>query len=529
MEQLPAGAGLNRAQSPEELKNWGITEQLFRPKAKELNAGWLATGWQMAPDLSKVTVTIREGVQFHKGWGELTAEDIVWSTNDTNGKITPTSIHAQAGDLASILDTAYAVDKTTFVLPFHTNDVRWELYFNLAGDSFSILSKKAFEAKGEDWAKANIIGTGPFEVVQWIRGERAILRSLPSHWDALPRFNELRMLDVPEAAARVAMLRTGEADIASLPVRDVAPLIKQGYEYKSAGAERSLQVTFSGNFWETKHAKTGEPLKLEGAYVHDVPWIGNPFKPKDANNPPGMDDMEQARLVRWALALAIDRGTASNALFGALGRPYYLPMFPTNDPNWNDKWKVPYDPKKAEELLDQAGYPRGAKGVRFSLAIFGATNVLDWYEVADAVAGYWRPIGVDTAVLHYDYSLMRPNLVARSNTIPVAMDCRSAIFLPWDWPRGEEETSLTRGGFGCAIEIPTIAETFFKVNAERDREKRIQLNNELADYMYHWMLKAGVATPEFGVVTNPRAIKEWNMRPSLYHRTNSFELLVPAR
>ncbi len=86
---VPSGVGLNRAQAPESYMYLGITEQLFRPQGDELVGPWLATDWQIAPDFSQATITIRSGVQFHKGWGELTAHDIAWSANDTNAAITP--------------------------------------------------------------------------------------------------------------------------------------------------------------------------------------------------------------------------------------------------------------------------------------------------------------------------------------------------------------------------------------------------------------------------------------------------------
>ena len=54
---------------------------------------WLAESWDMAPDLSYTDFNIREGVQFHKGWGELTAEDIAWSWNAGNPVLTPEAVH----------------------------------------------------------------------------------------------------------------------------------------------------------------------------------------------------------------------------------------------------------------------------------------------------------------------------------------------------------------------------------------------------------------------------------------------------
>ena len=56
---------------------------------------------------------MKEGVQFHDDWGELTAKDVVWSMNDANNAITPESIHGQAGDFSSMFKEWTQVDKYT--------------------------------------------------------------------------------------------------------------------------------------------------------------------------------------------------------------------------------------------------------------------------------------------------------------------------------------------------------------------------------------------------------------------------------
>ena len=99
----------------------------------------------------------------------------------------------------------------------------------------------------------------------------------------------------------------------------------------------------------------GEPLDVEGSgvYANDLPWIGNPFSPDDDNNPAGMDDMEQARLVRWALAMAVDRESVNDQLLNGLGGPVYVEFIDPKSEHWQDKWHVPYDPAKAEEPSKQ--------------------------------------------------------------------------------------------------------------------------------------------------------------------------------
>ena len=68
-EGVAPGVGINRSQAPESLMYWGVSEQLFRPNDDGTLVGpWLAESWEVSPDGSQATVTLRSGVQFHGGW-----------------------------------------------------------------------------------------------------------------------------------------------------------------------------------------------------------------------------------------------------------------------------------------------------------------------------------------------------------------------------------------------------------------------------------------------------------------------------
>ena len=262
-------------------------------------------------------------------------------------------------------------------------------------------------------------------------------------------------------------------------------------------------------------------------FVHDIPWIGNPHSPDDGNNPAGMDDMEQARLVRWAVAMSIDRTLVNESLYGNNANEYHVGMFHTNSPDWDEKWRIPYDPAKANEYLDQAGYPV-KDGKRFDMPIYAFTSVPDWAEIADTASGFINQIGIETNIVKVAYAIVRPSLVARSTTTPATMFCRSDLWKPYDWVTGEEETSLTRGGFGCHMEIPFILDVVQKVAAEPDPAKRTELNKDLADFLYEQQLKIGIISLPVVSAYNPNSIAGWAMRPHVFGGFNSPELITPA-
>jgi ABC-type transport system substrate-binding protein len=100
---------------------------------------------------------------------------------------------------------------------------------------------------------------------------------------------------------------------------------------------------------------------------------------------------------------------------------------------------------------------------------------------------------------------------------------------PWDWPRLSEYTSLTRGGFGCSMEIPDFLDYYSQVSVETDTAKRVQLNNELAQYMWEQALEISVVSVPDSVAYNSKAIASWDMRPGIFMVVNSPENIELAR
>lgn len=535
---VPPGVGLGRAQAPVEDMNYiGVGEAPFTATKTNPVEPMLATGFELEPDLSGGRLTVRQGVQFHQGFGEMTAQDFVWSMNDANAALTPESIHGQAGDFAALFGANpwTAVDNYTVAFKFQSFDPRWNSNFlNEAAQALSILSKRAYDERGEDWVREHIIATGPFQVVEWVQDNRVIVEKVPyNHWRGNAKIDKLVRLEVVEEATRISMLQTGEVDAADISLKSSPSLLQAGFKTASTGLGFQMGVFFSGNMWEEKHAITGEKLNLTGHYVHDLPWIGNPFNPNDANNPQGIDDMEQARLVRQALARSIDRELINETLLSGQGWPVYVEYFDINNPRWQKKWEYPYDPAEAERLLDQAGYKRGANGKRFEMSLYigpelgGGQGISG--EIGDAIAGFWQEVGLDVPVLKYAYASFRPTVVARSNAIPWLTSCdEGKSTWPWDWPKGLVMTSMTRGGFGCGFEDPFIAKKWLEVAKVADPNKRAEMNDEVVQHLFDQALGVGVVTvPQF-IIYNPRSIASWEMSPALFVGVNDYENIVPA-
>jgi len=514
MLDVGKGVGINSAGSGN--YRWGITETPFMTNFPGDVVGMVIDSWERKGD--ELFLTVKEGIEFHGGWGPFTAHDLAWNLDDTNTNTNETSISSNAGDYGALFLAHEAIDDKTVKVTINNWDVRWRAnQLNNQGQTMEIFSKKAFDDNDREWMVSNIIGTGPFEVVEFKDDDRIVVDAVQNHWRKTPETDRITYLEVPEAATRKAMMLNGQADAAELILPDRKDLRDRGFTWVSANSGKEQVVIFGGNYWEETSADTGEdinPWDLAG-YETDIPWVGCPWEDKcpytDTDNPAGMDDMEQARLVRWAMAMAYDRDLINETIFAGQASPDHISMFIPTLPEFKDEWKIEFNPEKAEEYLDMAGFPRGSDGTRFkhrfiTFAGFGE-------EILHAVAGFWENIGIETESQIVDYGgVFRPTVVDRSNSVVYIQGCRHHNGLPFDWPRGAQNTTLTRGGFGCGIEMPWIAEAFLETNKRDDPAERIALNTEVAEKMFFWMPQSGIAVVPNGMIVNPRSIANWQMR-----------------
>jgi len=565
----------------------GIRDRLFRYIDGDPMADFLGNSWVVAEDGSKLTITLNEGVPWitpplpqtsGMDFGEFTADDVVWTLNRHNASTNPDTTAGDSGQLATYFGEAKKIDKYTVEIPLVT-----PVYFAFPLSEMNVLDagtqiecKKAFEMLGPDAIKDVVVGTGPFHQVEWVGNERIVVEANPTNWLREAKIKRFVALQVPEAASRIAMLEAGQVQAADMDFGKLSFLRSKGLEFMPTQLDKDTEnasVIWPGNLWEEFHARTGEALEPWNApsYEVDYPWIGNPWGDKvpytDTDNPPGMSDMEQARLVRWALSYAIDREGIVEKLQGGLGTPIYIeymgPLYPGWDPDrtvtkaqadailkkhdstdtasynidspmadFKWPWKIPYDPDFAEELLDKAGYPAKGDGVRFEIKLnkYICETGEVCLEQADAVGSDWEAIGVKTDMLTEDYSaVVSPRMRTRTQLYPVVKNCSvESANNPLDWPMPPADSSLTRPGWGCAFEDLFSARMQKKIGEERDKAKREEWHLDVTDWMFYVQLYNGVAQQPRGVAVDPKVIKSWRS-PSTqdvpWHRPEFIELV----
>ena len=458
----------------------------------------LAESWKLSDDMKTIDFTLKRGVQFHKNYGEMTAEDVAWSWNDANPKTEPTSVHDTASDIGGFLTRVDVTDKYSvrFQLSAYGGNIPLQFFTNFQ-EGIGVFSKKVFDTLGPEKMREVLIGTGPFEMKEWTQFKGSYVTASPSHWRKTAYVAEVHTLEVPEAATRTAMLLTGQAHIGIVSLNDWPKLFAAGLAKAPEGFVGGVSIAFSGNYWEKKHAKTGETLTRT---LVNNPWIGDP---DDAVS------MEKAKKVRQALNLDIDRELINKKVFGGLGSPVYGLTVDETHPLFQARWKTAYDPVQAKKLLTEAGYPNG-----FKLAPF-YTNPAGDVELGEGIGVTWKnDLNIDVTYDRQNYNTFRPSIVNRTFAGVANLGCGSPGPFPPTWPFGINSSSLSfPGGYSSGQEIPKWTETFLKMNGQPDEAILKKAITELNDYNLEWRLCAPVvALPNFAIY-NPRKVAEWRMLP----------------
>ena len=453
----------------------------------------LCEEWEVSEDELTVTFKLREGIQFHDGWGEMTSEDFLylWNRGIQEDSIwTPKTRIAKAGV------TLEADGPYKLIMKGEKRYPRVILDFGVKYGQVS--SKRYIETVGEDEAAKRMIGTGPFRMVEHEVGSHVRYEALDEHWRQVPYFKTIIIKKVPEEATRIAMLKAGEADIIDISLPFMPEVEEAGFEARFYPTTNPIYLSLGGQI-----------LPEREAYDPSPPWVG----PADDEN---------ALKVRKALNLAIDKeAIIEHVLFGGaspVGVPYFNPGEAWTDPAWEP---YPYDPEQAKKLLAEAGYPNGFE---LDLAAWSLPGRSEGPIVVEAVALYWEAIGVKASLQTVEYAAWRPYFRARNAPIQTAwcyVGTRS----------GKEPVSITStvaySGGSVLIwntEYPELDAITDKILVEGNLDKRAKLQMEWGQWVYDHYTAVPIATKGVVYGINKR-LGEWPLPNGTITRTTSYELM----
>ncbi len=482
----------------------------------------LASDWEMSADgISYTDFTLREGVQFHGGYGEMTAADVAFSWNDANPKLQPDSIHDTGGDLANLVSEVEVIDdyKVRFNWIAFGGHTLLQYVTNFH-EGISIFSKDFFDEVGPEGMRTKLIGTGPFEVTEWTQHKGVFLNAVDSHWRKRPYVASANVLQVSEASVRKSMLKTGQAQIGELALTDWTEMFDEGFSQAPEGFWGDASYVYSGNYWEDKLAIDGQPftsdepgdLLFKPPLDTSLPWIGDPADPAS---------MERSKKVRTAMAMAIDREKLMMALTDGFGRVSYAPGWDVDHPFYKSEWDIPHDVAGAQALMAEVGLSDG-----FDVEWWAGPAAGSGETIQEAIGIEWLAnLNINSTFDKQNYSSFRPSLVNRTNK--KIFFSGGAASAPPTWPADLHATSLGRpGGYNRAMEIPIFAETYLAMSKESDIQTLRELVTNMFDWNREWMVWVGVYQNPVAALYNPSLISEWQMLPEgkgVLGRMNSLE------
>ncbi len=273
----------------------------------------LAKGWDISKDNLSYTFHLHRRVRFHDG-AEFDAGDVVFSLNRARAK---NSVNAQKALFKSIKNVEKKGRYTVVVTLLHPTG---SFLFNMGwGDAIMV------DPASADTNKSIPIGTGPFKLKRWVKGDRIELVRNKEYWGKPVKLHKATFKIIPDPAAAVSALMAGDVDaFANFPAPESVSQFKSDPRYKVAIGSTEGETILSTN-------NNKGPFRI--------------FK------------------VRQAIAHALDRqAIIDGAMFG-----YGTPIgshFSPHHPAYKDfTGKFPYDPRKAKRLLAEAGYPNGFEAV----------------------------------------------------------------------------------------------------------------------------------------------------------------------
>ena len=285
--------------------------------------GELAEKWEMAPDAKSFTFHLRKGVQWHRGYGEFTAEDVVFTIKRMQDPKTGSAYGSNFRDITAV----EVADPYTVTIRIASPNPFFHALALAPRFGGYMQPKKAMEELGDKF-RHNPVGTGPFEFSSLEPKQKVILKANEKHWGGRPKIDVLEVLYLPETAARTLAFVKGDVDMiegATVP----------GWQnsLRRQKPDAVFDLGRPGSIWAFHLNMTRKPL----------------------------DDIR----VRKAIAHAIDQrvwtqafGDFVSPIYGIAPQGYYGSLGPDDVPKEAD-WPYVYNPEKSKALLAEAGMPNG--------------------------------------------------------------------------------------------------------------------------------------------------------------------------
>jgi peptide/nickel transport system substrate-binding protein len=385
--------GVNNSEIYELLMNyntrdWGLSEPLLAEAPPEVSDDHLT-----------YTIKIRDGVKWHDGQ-PFTADDVLFTFKATACPLADTgALRSYLTDISDIQvdgrtlrfsmskPNVYNLANVTNILAIVARHV-----FDPDGllDGFSYKDivgpkgktdpkiKKFAEQFNNHSANRAPIGTGPYKFEKWDSGREIVLARNDDYWGTKPYLDKISYRIISDYTAALAALKSGEIDL--------QPRL-QPIQYN----EQTSGPTFDQQFSKVKYSI---PTSAWIFWNNDRPF----FKDKR---------------VRQAMTMLIDRQKIIDTIRFGMGTIAVSPLNPQSKYFDTNLKPLPYDPKRAAELLDEAGWIdhdgdgiRDKDGVKFKFEFLGSTGSTIFKQLSPVLAEEFRKAGIEMTDRVVEVALM---------------------------------------------------------------------------------------------------------------------------
>ncbi len=316
----------------------------------------LATSWDILDEGNTYVFHLRQGVTFHDGTA-FNADVVKWNFDrmlDPVNKYWQRPFYEQVASIE-------VVDTNT--IRFNMKEPSGALIPAMTGFGAYMVSPAAFEKYGKKWTR-HPVGTGPFQLKEWVSNQRIVLERNPNYFKkGLPYLDQVEIRIMRDPLARVTALRTGAIDLINkVPVQHVGLL-----------------------------------EKAKGIHVVTGPALGPAAILLNLRRPPFND----LRVRRAVAGYGIDRAKIAKTAY--LGRAAPLVSLVAHGvPDHKDLTEMyPYDPERAKGLLAEAGY---GPDKPLAFTILANTEDPTFSDIAVLLKSMMEKIGVQAKIQIMDKS-----------------------------------------------------------------------------------------------------------------------------
>ena len=315
----------------------------------------LAKSWTISEDGKEYVFRLQEGVKWHDGQ-PFTADDVVFSIMKFHMELSP-----RARAIFSLIETCEARDPHTVRIVLKQAFQPFLLMFDAT--AAAMVAKHLFDGRDYRTAPAvqRPVGTGPFKFVEWQRGNFIRMDRNDEYWKpGRPYLDSVIYRIIPDSQSRRLALESGQVLLSQ--ASDIEP-----FDIPQLRQRPNLEVNTSG--WE---------------YFSPLSWLELYHRVKP---------LDDAR-VRRAMSMAIDRNFIVNRLWFGVGKPATNPVASTTRFHDASARLAAFNVQAANRLLDEAGFPRNAQGVRFTLKHMPLPYGEIWTRLSEYLRQAMRQIGV---------------------------------------------------------------------------------------------------------------------------------------